>query len=227
MTSKIIAIDFAGTLVKAEIIEEANEFRTEILNRSKPTTDEHADPDKLYKVNNEFVEKLTGLKQNADVFYTTNEMHDIKLKGNDIQTQIATNLFQIGMYMAAKKHRLNIIPEGFIEQLKRLKQKGYKLAIVSGVRSDIISGMLEIAGVPVEFDFIKGQPPILGRDNLDDIKTLENVEFFIGDKMSDLERAKPVDAKSIFVKWGHPSGGEEEFADFTIKTPKELDHLIK
>ena len=224
---KIILVDFAGTLVKAEIIEEANNLRAQILERSLPKKEEHADPEELYKVNREFVEKLTGLKANTKIIYRKNDLDFMEITGEETQNQISTNLFQIGMYMAAKKHGLNIIPEGFIEQLQRIKNKGYKLAIVSGVRTDIISGMLKIAEIPVEFDYIYGQPPILGIENQEeDIKKLEDhgvIEYVIGDKISDLERGA---GKKIFVKWGHPAGEEEEFADYTISDPKELENII-
>ena len=150
------------------------------------------------------------------------------LTGEQVQNQISTNLFQIGMYMVAKKHGKKIIPEGLIEQLQQIQKRGYKLAIVSGVRTDIISGMLQIAGISVQFDYIYGQPPILGMENQEqDIKELEKIgtlEYVLGDKLSDLQRGAK---KSIFVTWGHPAGGEEEYADYTITKPKELEKIIK
>lgn len=45
--------------------------------------------------------------------------------------------------------------------------------------------------------------------------------------MADLEPATMVGAKSIFFKGGHPTGGEEEFANFTISDAKELRDIIK
>jgi phosphoglycolate phosphatase-like HAD superfamily hydrolase len=41
-----------------------------------------------------------------------------------------------------------------------------------------------------------------------------------------LKPAKKVKAKSIFVKWGHFSGGEEKFADFSIAKAKDLEDII-
>jgi len=228
---KIIIIDFAGTLVKAEVIEEANEFRSKVLQRSLPTKKEHSDPELVYKANREFVEKLTGITKDMKINYRENDLDFMELDGEQVQNQIATNLFQIGMYMAAKKYGKNIIPEGFIEQLQRIKSLNYKLAIVSGVRTDIISGMLQIAQIKIDFDYMYGQPPILGMENQEDaIKELQskgNVEYNVGDKISDLERTKLTNAKTIFVKWGHPAGGEEEIADYIIKKPKELGGIIK
>jgi phosphoglycolate phosphatase-like HAD superfamily hydrolase len=229
MEDKIIMIDFAGTLIKSEIIEEANEFRAKFLQRSLPSKEEHSKPEDLYKVNNEFVEKLTGLTKDMIVRYRKNDLEFMNIKGEIYQNQISTNLFQIGMYAAAKKHGDDIITKGLIEQLQRIKKLGYKLAIVSGVRTDIISGMLQIAKIPVDFDYIYGQPPILGvsnEENIKEIKTHGNIVFVIGDKMSDLKASKELNAKSVFVKWGHPSGGEEEFADYSIEKPEELEKVI-
>ena len=228
MKERIILVDFAGTLIKAEIIEEANEFRAKVLQKALPKKEQHADPEGFYKVNREFVEKLTGLKGNAKVRYRKNDLQFMTLTGEQVQNQISTNLFQIGMYMVAKKYGQKIVPEGLIEQLQQIQKRGYKLAIVSGVRTDIISGMLQIAGISVQFDYIYGQPPILGMENQEqDIEELEKIgtlEYVLGDKLSDLQRGAK---KSIFVTWGHPAGGEEEYADYTITKPKELEKIIK
>jgi phosphoglycolate phosphatase-like HAD superfamily hydrolase len=228
MSEKIIIVDFAGTLVKAEVIEEANQLRADILQKSLPSKAEHADPELLYKANREFVEKLTGLKPEAKVKYRKNDLDFMDLTGEQLQNQISTNLFQLGMFMAAKKHKQDIVPAGFAEQLQIIKQKGYKLAIISGIRTDIISGMLQIADIPIQFDYIYGQPPVLGIENQQsDIETLKSkgtIEFSIGDKLSDLERIP--DTKKIFVRWGHPAGGEEDYADHTIDSPEQLKDII-
>lgn len=230
MDNKIVLVDFAGTLVKAEVIEEANEFRAGVLQKSLPAKEEHADPESFYKINRKFVEKLTGLKSGFSIKYRKNDLGFMELSGEQVQNQVSTNLFQVGMYMAAKKYKWKIFPEGFIEELVRIKGLGYKLAIVSGVRTDIIFGMLEIAGIPVDFDYIYGQPPVLGIENQEqDVRELQSfgsIAYCLGDKMSDLEREKLESTKVIFVKWGHPSGGEEEFADYSIEAPEELKNII-
>lgn len=231
MKNKIVVVDFAGTLVKAEMIEEANEFRAKVLQRSLPSKEEHSKPEELYKVNREFVEKWTGLKKESKILYRENNLEFMELSSEDYQNQISTDLFRIGMYGVAKKYSLKIFADGFIDALKTIKSRGYKLAIVSGVRTDIISGMLEISGLGwIFFDYIYAQPPILGVSNEKNFKELEKqgkIEYIIGDKLSDVEPAKQFGAKSVFVKWGHPSGGEEEFADYTITKANELDKIIK
>ena len=220
-----IIIDFAGTLIRKEIIEEANVFRSKILQRSFPTKKEHAHPKQLYKINNQFVEKLTGLKKRMRIDFTENDGDEITLTGEEIQTQIATNLFQIGMFMAAKKYGKRILPAGLLGELQRLQKKGYSFVIISGVRTDIISGVLQIAKIPITFD-IYGQPPILGRTNTESLKKIKKAAFVIGDKMNDLQLAKKVGANSIFVTWGHPEGGEEKEADFSIRKAVDLKKII-
>lgn len=227
---KIILVDFAGTLIKKEIIEEANRFRSLVLERSLPSQKEHANSEKLYKVNREFVEELTGLGSTSSIKYRKNDLDFMTLTGENIQNQISTNLFQIGMYMSAKKYGVDIFPEGLVNELQRIQNSGYKLAIISGVRTDIISGMLNISGSELKFDYIYGQPPILGvksqEKDVEDLMSKGKVEYSIGDKLSDLERGKESGFKSIFVKWGHPSGGEEEFADYSIEKAEELEKII-
>ena len=230
MSDKIVVLDFAGTLIKAEVIEEANRFRAKVLQRGLPTKKEHSKPAELYKANNEFVEKLTGLTKDMKITYRENNLEFMNINGGTYQNQVSTNLFQIGMYMAAKKHSAAMIPEGLVEELQRIKKLGYKLAIVSGVRTDIISGILQIAKIPLTFDHIYAQPPILGVSNHDNIESLKvhgSIEFVMGDKLGDLEAGKSIGAKTIFVRWGHASGGEEEFADYSIDKPKDLKNIIK
>jgi phosphoglycolate phosphatase-like HAD superfamily hydrolase len=229
---KIFAVDFAGTLIKPGVIEEANQFRAAFLERSLPTIDEHANPDELYKNNREFVEKLTGLKKDMTIRYQKNDGGFIFIPGDQYQNQISTNLFQIGMYAVANKHKLAIYPDGLIEQLERIRDLGFMLAIVSGVRTDIISGMLEITGLSLRFSFIYGQPPILGISNEENFRELAKngkTEFLMGDKLSDLKPGPEVGAKTIFAKWGHPDDQEaaEAFADYTIARPEELEDIIK
>jgi len=218
----MIVIDFAGTLIKPEIIEEANVFRARVLKRAFPGQDEHRDADRLYKINNEYVKKMTGISEEMNILYRQIDLSLVDISGVDMQNHISTNLFQIGMFMTAKKHGMQIFPDGLIDELKRIKKLGYQIAIASGVRTDIISGMLAISGVDL-FDDIFGQPPILGVSNEDNYKGLD-IEFIIGDKESDIEPASKLGAKSILVRWGH---GEDCEADFKIDRAKELRKIIK
>lgn len=225
----IILVDFAGTLIKTEVLDRANELRSDILNRSLPDAHEHAHSEKLYAKNREQVEALTGLSEDMQIQYTSHNLDTVTLSGSQVQNKIATTLFQIGMFQAANKYKKDMFVDGMIETLQEIKNQGYKLAIISGVRTDIISGMFAIAGVDM-FDYILGQPSQLGVSNqqqFEKISELGKVQFVIGDKASDMEPAKHFNATSIFVDWGHPTGGEEEIADHTISTAKQLLEIIQ
>jgi len=227
---KIIVLDFAGTLIRRDIIEEANLFRSKFLERSIPTIHEHANPKELYKANREFAQKLTGLEPDMNVLYRENDLDFLDISGEKFLNQISTNLFQIGMFAAANKHKKDIFQKGIIDALNELKSRGFRVAIVSGVRTDIISGMIAISKVNIMFDYIYGQPPTLGVENIDNLKMLQKygkIEYIIGDKLSDLEPAKNLGAKTIFVRWGHPQGEEEGTADYSIDNAEEIEKIIK
>lgn len=228
MTDKIVVVDFAGTLVTTEAIRKANEFRSKILQRAIPTDEEHAHSELLYKGNNEAVARLTGLESDMQISYRAIDLGIGFVTGEEMQTIVATNLFQVGMYMAAKELGHKMYQEGFIDELVRIREAGYKLAIVSGVRQEIVSGVLAITGCTVPFDFIYGQPPNLGVSNYANmlLTSKGNIAYVIGDKMSDLSDA-PDSAETIFVKWGDSKGGEEEFAGHSISKPRELRDIIK
>ena len=48
------------------------------------------------------------------------------------------------MFAVAKEKGRKIFRKGIIDALKKLKKDGYQIAVMSGVRSDIIFGMLKI-----------------------------------------------------------------------------------
>jgi len=61
----------------------------------------------------------------------------------------------------------------------------------------------------------------------DELAKKGTIKYIIGDKLDDLKPAEKLKAKSIFVSWGHPTGGEKDFADYSIDLPKELEKIIQ
>lgn len=223
---KIILVDFAGTLIKHEVIQEANQLRANVIKRSLPTKEEHANEQTLYKNNQEAIQAITGLTKNITATSITYE--DKEQSAQETHNQIATTLFQLGLYEQANKQQKNIYAPGILQALKQAKKKGYELAIASGVRTDIINGVLAITGEENLFDYVQGQPPQLGISNESHLRTLASkgrIFYVIGDKQSDLEPAKEYEATTIFVTWGTPTGNEK--ADYTIQEAKELQDIIK
>ena len=184
-----------------------------------------------YDIIRKHIAEAYGIGDDMKISFMQNRGGEVELSGRDVKTMIMTDLFRNAMYLVAKEHGKRIYADGVLETLKLIQKRGFKLAIVSGIRKDIITGMLAITNCPVKFDYIYGQDPVLSRDDnelLDkELAKHGKISYIVGDKLDDLKPAKKLGAKSIFVTWGHASGGEKEFADYTISKPKELEKIIK
>lgn len=231
---KIVVVDFSGTITQPWLSEEANFKRYDVLELEKPGEEEHKQmhgTKSHYEIVKERITEKYGVHDGIKINYVQNYGENIALSGKDVQTIIMTDLFRDAMYEIAKEKGKGIFAEGLFDVLKEIQDKGYELAIVSGTRVDIITGLFAIAGVSLKFNYIYGQDPALTRDDskilLEKLSQHGEIAFIIGDKMSDFEEAKKYDAKSIFVTWGHPTGGEKEFADHSISKPEELLGIIK
>ncbi|MGM5488669.1 MAG: HAD family hydrolase [Nanobdellota archaeon] len=226
----MIAIDFSGTLIKPSVVEEANLLRYSLLGIPEPEPEVHQSLHATkghYDIIRSHIEKEFGITDDMEFLYVQNRGEEMTLSGLDMKTQMMTDLFRNAMFQVAQKHKSSIFREGMIDALRTLRERGHKLAIISGIRTDIISGMLVISGCEVVFDHIMGQDPILTKDNkqlLHELSKQQPVEFVVGDKLDDLEAASG--AQRIFLKGGHPVGGEEDLADFVIEEPSELLDVI-
>lgn len=233
MVNKIVVVDFSGTLIKSFVAEKANLKRYDILGIPKPSETEHKKlhgTKQHYDILREYISKEYGISDEMKISFVQNYDGEIELSGKDVKTIIMTDLFRDCMYLVASENGQKIYADGILDSLKIIQSKGYKLAIVSGIRKDIITGVLAITKCHVKFDYVYGQDPVLSKDDNQQLnKELAKqgkIEYIIGDKMDDLKPAKKLKAKSIFVKWGHPTGGEEEFADYSVGNAKELEKII-
>ncbi len=231
MKNAIVVVDFSGTLIQPFVAEQANLKRYEILGIPVPSEQEqkkfHGNK-AHYQIIKEYIAKKLGVTENLKIQYSQRDGTVLNLKGKEVQTLIMTDLFRDGMYAIAQEKGLNIFAPGILEALAKIGRR-YKLAIVSGIRTDIITGMLAITKCPVKFDYILGEDPFLGSDNDKMLKELSQngkIEFIIGDKLDDLKPARKLGAKSIFVTWGHPTGGEGEIADFVVRDTRKLEKII-
>jgi len=234
MKDKIVIVDFSGTLVKSFVAEEANLKRYDILGILRPSENDlkrlHGSKEH-YNIIKQHISETYGIKDNMKIDFIQNYGNEIQLSGKDAKTMIMTDLFRDCMYLIAAEKGQKIYTDGILYSLKKIQERGYKLAIVSGIRKDIITGILSITKCPLKFDYIYGQDPVLSRDNNEQLnKELSKhgtIKYIIGDKLSDLKPAKKLNAKSIFVRWGHSTGGEEEFADYSIDNAEELKKIIQ
>lgn len=234
MADKIVVVDFSGTLIKSFVVEQANLKRYDILGIPKPSEKEHKQlhgTKKHYNIIKQHISDKFGISDDMKIGFVHNYDGEIELSGKDVKTIIMTDLFRDCMYLVASENRQNIYADGILDSLKAVQNRGYKLAIVSGIRKDIITGLLAITKCPVKFDYIYGQDPVLSRDDNQQLNSelakKGTIKYIIGDKLDDLKPAEKLKAKSIFVNWGHPIGGEEDFADYSISTPKELKKIIQ
>ena len=210
---RIIVFDFSGTMIHREIAEEAAKRRLKWLGKkvSKEYLRKALPKNKHYKLNKDLLKRYTGVTDDK------------------ILTVLSTDIFKIHMFAVAKEKGKKIFRKGILNALKKLKKDNYKIAIMSGVRSDIIFGMLKITKTDNLVDYICAQNPTLDYPNkklLECIKGVGKIEFVIGDKLTDIGAAKRVKAKAIFLKGGHSLGGEEKKADFIIDSTKQILDII-
>ncbi|MFW5746366.1 MAG: HAD family hydrolase [Nanoarchaeota archaeon] len=234
MSKGIIVVDFSGTLIKPEVAEQANLKRYARLGIPPPSAQEHKQQHgnkSHYDVIRDHIEDSYGLTDEMQLSYVQNRGDEISISGKDAKTMIMTDLFRDCMFLVAREQGRQIFTDGMLDTLAALREKGFQLAIASGIRTDIITGMLAIAGCTVRFDHVVGQDPVLSRDDnellMKEIAKLEQISYVIGDKLSDLEPARALGATSIFLKGGHPTGGEEEFADHVVDEAREILELVR
>ncbi|MBN1645780.1 HAD family hydrolase [Candidatus Woesearchaeota archaeon] len=234
MDNRIVMIDFSGTLIKPFVAEQANIRRLKLLEMPLPDEKQHKlqhGTKEHYKIIKDHITKKMGVTDDMKIPYLQNYGGEILVSGTDMKTMIMTGLFRDCIYMVAAEHRENVFVDGMLQVLEAIRKKGYKLAICSGIRKDIITGILAITKCPLKFDYIYAQDPVLSRDDnmhlAEKLSKNGTIEYVIGDKKDDLLPAKKFNAVAVFVKWGHPVGGEMACADYAIDNPKELLKIIK
>ncbi len=168
MKNKIVAIDFSGTLIKSFVAEQSNLKRYSTFGIPKPSEKEHKKlhgTKKHYDIIKEYISKEFGMKDDMKIPTIQDYGKEIVYSGSDVKTKIMTDSFRNGMYFIANRYGKNIYANGILDSLKVIQGRGYKLAIVSGIRKDIITGMLAITKCPIKFDYIFGQDSVLSRDD--------------------------------------------------------------
>ena len=124
---------------------------------------------------------------------------------------------------------------GILELLKNLKEKGYKMGLVTSRTKDTTWSGLEHYGMDKYFDAVitagdtdrhKPDPaPIL--ITLDRLGSAPGEAIMVGDTMFDLECAQNAGVKSVIVDWSITmSDSEKEQADYIIKTAEELLDIL-
>ncbi len=118
---------------------------------------------------------------------------------------------------------------GMPEALKAIKDKGYRLGIVTSNSSDNVKRFLVKHHMETWFDFVYSGMNILGKERvMSRLLTEKNIEkstsVYVGDEIRDIEASKRMRIPVIAVTWGYNSHDALEKAHPThvARNPSEL-----
>ncbi len=141
------------------------------------------------------------------------------------------------MYIAAKKafreHLSSIeLKDGIESMLYELKNKGFRLDILSSNDADIISEFVKGKDIGV-FDNIYSSNNLFGKHHsiknyLKKHDLLEKDIWYVGDEVRDIVSCKKAGVKVIAVAWGYDSEQilAKEEPDYLIRKPHEIFGIL-
>jgi phosphoglycolate phosphatase len=116
--------------------------------------------------------------------------------------------------------------------LYELKDRGYKLAIISSNRVENINKFIEFNKLDI-FDFVHGKTDLFGKAGylgkfLKDYNLKKTEVIYIGDEIRDVEACKKAGIKMIGVSWGlHTIEAlKKAKVDYIVKKPSEVFKII-
>lgn len=125
--------------------------------------------------------------------------------------------------------------DGIKELLKKLKERNYKLAIVSNKVTDAVIQGLKICHIDTYFDFIVGAEKLKeakpNPDGIYQVLTYFNKKeaYMIGDTVIDIKTGQNAKVKTIGVTWCQTK--KETFlkngADFVVDHPNQILKLVE
>ncbi|MBC5797159.1 HAD-IA family hydrolase [Sphaerospermopsis sp. LEGE 00249] len=128
---------------------------------------------------------------------------------------------------------LESIP-GIKEALIELKNKEYRLGIITSNSQENVSAFLKCHDLDYLFEFIHSGVTIFGKttiiNNVLRQKQIKpQIVIYVGDETRDVEAAKKANIKVVAVTWGFnsPEALAKENPDFLINHPSELLEVIK
>jgi len=210
-----VLFDWDGTIAKPEVAGVA-------ATRRLKTLGETIDPAWLkqalknndhYKLNKQLISKYTGLTYDKEL------------------TIIMTDIFKLHYLGVINEMKNKALYDGMLDVIKKLHDKGHKLAITSTIRSDILNRSLKVLNMDMYFEKVYGNTPDLKYSKKDVVemakKNLDGADYMLGDKEEDILAGKSVKAKTIYVTWGVTNSDFKGKADFTVDKPEEILNIIK
>jgi len=123
---------------------------------------------------------------------------------------------------------------GMSEVLFELKDRGYRLAVVSSNNKDNVEKLLAREGFSELFDFVVTGGGIWGKDKvlkkvLREHKLKHSEVVYVGDETRDIEASRKVKIDIIAVSWGFDSSRllKKHAPSLLIDSPKEILSVLK
>ncbi|MCX6731987.1 MAG: HAD hydrolase-like protein [Candidatus Roizmanbacteria bacterium] len=132
------------------------------------------------------------------------------------------------------KQMFSIPPcKGILPALKKLKEKGYTLAILSSNRRDSIQEFILKHNLTPFFDFVHSELNIFGKDKallslLKQYKMPIEDSIYVGDEMRDIDACNTIKLDCISVTWGlNSKDALRKFgAKYIVDSPEQLVALL-
>jgi pyrophosphatase PpaX len=127
--------------------------------------------------------------------------------------------------------------EGVVDEIRRLKQYGKKLGLVTSKLRDGAMRGLRISGLDQAFDIVLGcddvthskphPEPVLKA--IDELATPSESTVFVGDSRHDMESGRAAGVKTAAVLWGpfDRSDLEDLAPDYWLEKPEDLRELYE
>lgn len=202
-----ICFDWDGTLAKKDVAKEASIRRSKNLGElyDEDWLDDAMKDDSHFDRNKKLIEEYIGLEDEG------------------LQTQIMTNLFQfhyLGVVQDMGKESLFTGIESLLNDLA----KEHNLYVTTTLRQDIVKPSIDNLSLDQYFTDVLGNDAKLSYSKKDILHSIDKpIHYMVGDKPSDMEAGKAVDAEPILVTWGtHQTYDDSKEVD----TVKELRNLL-
>ncbi|MCD6227338.1 HAD family hydrolase [Candidatus Micrarchaeota archaeon] len=196
---KIIMLDWNGTMVKKNTLDEATKLRSETIN-AKPNIN-HKEALKQYSGIMDDPLLNIELTHLLNVHY----LHIVNIKGDDI------------------------FYHNVLDYVHNWSSRGYKLVIVSKMWKKTVEQSLELLGLTKLFKDVYGnsQEMIYDKKSIIEMVLTEMGKplVFIGDDNEDVTASKSTGIKNGIVTWGR-AWSWDIYPDYLMETFREVDHLL-